>query len=116
MRPSLIALSLAFCAGAFAADYRVDPGASVRNGTLTVEPTVQGPPGADVRYEIRTVREGQGGSANSSQSGSARLDGDGTAKLASTSVSVGPRDRYAVEVKLLQGSRVVAEETVRYPD
>jgi len=116
MRPFLIAVSLALCASAFAADYRLDPGASVRNGTLTVEPTVQGPPGADVRYEIRTLREGQGGSSNSSQSGSAHLGSDGAAKLASTSVSVGPRDRYAIQVKLLEGGRVVAEETVRYPD
>jgi hypothetical protein len=69
-----------------------------------------------VRYEIRTTREGAGGSSNSSQSGDARLGRDGMARLASTSVSVSTRDRYSIHVKLLEGGRVVAEETVHYPD
>jgi hypothetical protein len=103
-------------ASAFAADYRIDPGASVRSGTLTVEPRVQGPAGASVRYEIRTTREGKGGTSNSSQSGDAQLGSDGAARLASTRVSVSPQDRYSIHVKLLEGGRVVAEETVRYPD
>jgi hypothetical protein len=99
-----------------ATDYRLDPGASVSGGTLKVEPTVQGPAGASLRYEIQTVREGSGGRSNSSQSGSVRLGQDGAAKLASTSVSVTPQDRYRVQVKLLERGRVVAEEEVRYPD
>jgi hypothetical protein len=115
MRRFIPALLLA-AGAAFAADYRLDAGASVGNGTLKVEPTVEGPPGAEVGYEIRTVREGAGGRSDSSQSGAARLGPDGTAKLASTSVSVTPRDRYAVQVKLLEDGRVVAEQTVRYPD
>lgn len=110
-------LAAALIAGsALAADFRIDPGASVANGTLKVEPVAQGPAGAEVRYEIRTRRESAGGTSNSSQSGAAVLGPDGAAKLASTSVNVSPRDRYAIEVKLLEGSRVVAEETVRYPD
>ncbi len=113
---SLLLTATLICASAFAADYRIDPGATVRNGTLTVEPRVEGPAGASVRYEIRTTREGQGGTSNSSQSGDARLGRDGVARLASTSVSVSPRDRYSIRVKLLEGGRVVAEETVRYPD
>jgi Thin aggregative fimbriae synthesis protein len=115
MRSLLLAASF-FFASAFAADFRIDPGATVRNGTLSVEPRVEGPAGASVRYEIRTTREGQGGISNSSQSGDARLGSDGMARLASTSVSVSPRDRYAIQVKLFDGGRVVAEETVRYPD
>jgi hypothetical protein len=115
MRPLILFLFLS-CASAFAADYRIDPGASVAGGTLKVEPTVQGPAGAAVRYEIRTTREGRGGASSSSQSGSARLGEDGAAKLATTAVSVSPEDRYAIHVKLLEGGRVVAERTVRYPD
>jgi hypothetical protein len=102
--------------GALCADYRVDPGASVRNGTLSVEPTVQGPPGAALRYEIRTTREGQSGRSNSSQSGNVRLGDNGSAKLATTSISVTPADRYRIHVKLLEGGRVVAEEEIRYPE
>ena len=116
MRNIVLAGLLASATAAFAADYRLDPGASVSGGTLKVEPTVQGPAGAAVRYEIQTVREGAGGRSNSSQSGSVRLGEDGAAKLASTSVSVAPQDRYRIQVKLLEGGRVVAEEEVRYPD
>ena len=101
---------------ALASEYRLDPGASVSGGMLEVEPVVHGPPGAQVRYEIRTVREGAGGRSTSSQSGGARLGSDGAARLASTRVSVTPPDRYAVHVKLFEGARVVAEETVRHPD
>ena len=101
---------------ALATDYRLDPGASVSGGTLKVEPTVQGPAGAALRYEIETMKEGASGRSNSSQSGSVRLGADGAAKLASTSVSVTPKDRYRIQVKLLDGGRVVAEEEVRYPN
>lgn len=101
---------------ALAADYRVDPGASVRDGTLRVEPTVEGPAGAALRYEIRTTKQGAAGRSSSSQSGSVRLGGDGTAKLATTSVSVTSQDRYRIRVKLLEHGRVVAEEEVGYPD
>jgi hypothetical protein len=101
---------------ALCADYRVDPGASVHGGTLSVEPRVHGPAGAALNYEIRTVKEGAGGRSSSSQSGSVRLGDDGAARLASTSVSVSPQDRYRIQVKLLERGRVVAEEEVRYPD
>ena len=102
--------------GVLAADLRLDPGASVRDGNLNVAPTVQGPAGAALQYEIRTTRQGASGSSSSSQSGSVRLGEDGAGKLATTSISVAPQDRYRIEVKLLQGGRVVAEEEVRYPD
>jgi hypothetical protein len=113
---TLILVALLAAGAALAADYRLDPGASVHAGTLKVEPTVQGPAGASLRYEIRTTREGAGGRSNSSQSGNVRLGEDGSAKLASTSISVTPADRYHIHVKLLERGRVVAEEEVRYPD
>jgi hypothetical protein len=115
MRTILVAALFASSA-ALAADYRLDPGASVHAGTLRVEPRVEGPAGATLRYEIRTTKEGASGSSNSSQSGSVRLSEDGSAKLATTSVSVTPQDRYRIHVKLLERGRVVAEEEVRYPD
>jgi hypothetical protein len=45
-----------------------------------------------------------------------RLDNDGGGKLATTNVSVTPQDRYRIQVKLLEGGRVVAEEEVTYPN
>jgi thin aggregative fimbriae synthesis protein len=115
MRTFVLAALLA-SSGALAADLRLDPGASVRDGTLNVAPTVQGPAGAALRYEIKTTRQGASGNSSSSQSGSVRLGEDGTGKLATTSISATPQDRYRIQVKLLQGGRVVAEEEVRYPD
>jgi hypothetical protein len=44
-----------------------------------------------------------------------RIGTDGTAMLASSRISVSNNDRYHVQVKLLEGSRVLAEEQVRYP-
>jgi hypothetical protein len=115
MRPFFLA-ALLVSYNALAADYRLDPGAQVRDGTLQVAPTVHGPAGAALRYEIRTTKEGTSGKSNSSQSGSVRLGNDGAGKLATTSVSVTPQDRYRVHVKLLEGGRVVAEEEVLYPN
>ena len=115
MRTIFLAALLASSA-ALAADLRLDPGASVRDGTLNVAPTVQGPAGAALRYEIKTMRQGASGNSSSSQSGSVRLDAEGAGRLATSSISVGPQDRYRVQVKLLDGGRVVAEKEVRYPD
>ena len=115
MRPLFLA-ALLVSYTALAADYRLDPGATVRDGTLQVSPTVQGPAGAALRYEVKTVREGAAGRSNSSQSGNVRLGQDGSAKLATTSVSVTPRDRYRISVRVLERDKVVAEEEVRYPD
>ena len=60
-------------------------------------------------------REGPGRSSNSSQSGSVRLDDAGRGKLASSSVSVTPADRYVVTVKLFDAGRLVAEQSAKYP-
>ena len=96
------------------ASWRLDPGAELRNGNLRVEPKVSGRPGASVRYEI-DVRKRGSGSSNSSQSGRARLGENGEATLASTSVSVQPGDRYDVEVRVYDGNRLVAQQTVAHP-
>ena len=118
MRPfakTTLAVLLLSGVAAMASDYRLDTGATVEGSTLKVAPRVEGPAGAALRYEIRTVREGAAGRSKSSQSGNVTLGRDGTASLATTNVSVTPQDHYEVSVKLLQGSRVIAEKTVRYP-
>src|SRR2546423_1768991 len=116
MRTFFLAVLFASCGALAAADLRIDPGASVRDGTLNVSPTVQGPAGASLRYEIKTTRQGVSGSSSSSQSGNVRLGEDGRGKLATTNISVGRQDRYRMGVRLLQDGRVVAEREVRYPD
>lgn len=97
------------------AAYQLDLGARLEGGSLKVEPTVSGPPDKALRYEMRVRRDGEAGASNSSQSGTVRLDDDGHAQLASNAVSVGPNDRYVVTVRLLDGARVVAEQSASYP-
>ena len=111
------ALLLVVFSAAFGADgaYDLHIGATVRNGNLQVTPRVAGPAGKALRYEMVVTRHGGAGSSNSSQAGSVRLDESGAARLASSSVSVSPQDEYRVEVKLYEGGRLVAEQSVRHP-
>jgi len=73
------------------------------------------PRGKALRYEMQVRREGAAGASNSSQSGSVWLDREGHGHLASSAVSAGPNDRYAVTVRLLDSGRVVAEQSASYP-
>jgi hypothetical protein len=114
MRRAMLAAAISLCATAWAADYRLDAGVQARDGSLKVEPTVSGPAGKTVRYEIQVRREGAGNNSDSSQSGRARLDDSGRAKLASTSVSLRPNERYEVEVTLFEGQRLVAREHISH--
>ncbi len=117
LRSRIPAVLLVFCSAAFSADaaYRLDMGASVRGGNLHVEPRVTGPAGTALRYEMHVTRQGGAGRSNSRQAGSVRLDESGRARLASNDMSVGPHDAYRIEVKLYEGGRLVAEESVRHP-
>jgi hypothetical protein len=117
LRTRIPAALLAFCSAAFSADaaYRLDLGTSLREGNLHVAPRVTGPAGKALRYEMQVTREGGAGRSNSRQAGSIRLDESGRARLASNSMSVGPHDEYRVDVKLYEGGRLVAEESVRHP-
>ena len=110
-------LALAFACSANAADsaYQLDLGTSMQSGSLKVQPTVTGPAGKQLSYEMKVRREGQGKSSNSSQGGTVKLDQDGHGRLASNSVNVSPDDRYEVTVRLLDGGRVVAEKSAEYP-
>jgi hypothetical protein len=113
----MVSLLLMLSRAAFGADgaYQVEMGTSVRDGNLQVAPRVTGPAGKALRYEMLVTRHSAAGSSNSSQAGNVRLDESGTARLASSSVSVGPQDEYRVAVKLYEGGRLVAEQSVRHP-
>lgn len=115
MKRFFLLTALAACAAAFAADYRLDLGTSVRGGSLKVEPHVTGPAGKALRYEMVVTRESQGARSNSQQSGSVRLDEHGGADLASNAVSVNPGDKYRVEVRVFDNDRLVAQESAHHP-
>jgi hypothetical protein len=116
MKTPMFLSTLLFTAAAFAAqEFSLDLGASVQSGSLTVEPTVTGPAGTVVNYEMKVRREGKGKSSDSSQGGTVRLDGTGHAPLASNSISVSPGDRYVITVRVMDHGRLVAEKSQRYP-
>jgi curli production protein len=92
---------------------RVDP--KVEGGMLTVAPRITAPAGAQLRYEVVSSKQGSSGKSNSSQSGNVTAGPDGSAKLSSLSVNVGPQDKYVLTVKVFDGAKLVAEEVVRYP-
>jgi hypothetical protein len=114
--PGFVSL-LVVASVAFAADdrYALDLGASVQGGSLKVEPSITGPAGKTVDYEMRVRREGGGNSSNTSQGGTVRLDESGHARLASNSVSVSPRDHYVITIRVMEGGQVVAEQSREYP-
>ncbi|HUQ76340.1 MAG TPA: curli-like amyloid fiber formation chaperone CsgH [Burkholderiales bacterium] len=113
-----IAFSLAvICTPAIGADapYELDIGTSLHRGQLKVEPSVHGPAGKVLRYEMKVRRTTQGGSSDSSQSGDVKLDDSGEGQLASSSVNVGANDRYRVTVRVFDENKLVAEKTAQYP-
>jgi hypothetical protein len=102
---------------AFGADpaYKLDLGLSVRSGSLRVEPTINGPSGKALRYEITIHREGRGRSADNNRAGNVRLDASGKGTLGYNSLSIAPGDRYVVTGKVYDGERLVAEESAHQP-
>ena len=113
-----VLLSLFFvCSSALAnaPGYDLSLGAEVRGGMLNVAPVITAPAGAKLRYDMTTIRMGRSGNNNSRQSGSVTVGQDGTASLSQVSVSVSPQDRYEVHVEVFDGSRLVAEKTLKHP-
>ena len=109
---------LLFAATAAMADepgYQLRVNSRVEGGTLTVAPQITAPAGAQLRYEVVSSKQGSNGQSNTSQSGNATVGPDGSAKLSSLSVSVGPKDKYVLTVKVFDGAKLVAEEVLRYP-
>ncbi|TAK81936.1 MAG: hypothetical protein EPO20_22940 [Betaproteobacteria bacterium] len=97
--------------------YRVDIGISQdHDGSVKVKPRIAGPAGKTVRYEVDVRSESRGAaSANSSQSGSVRLDDSGNAQLSSNAVTLSPREKYEMTVRLFDGNRLLAEQSARVP-
>src|SRR5688572_16231686 len=113
------ALTLLFLAATTAkadeASYKLWVNSKVEGGTLTVAPRITAPAGAQLRYEVISSKQGSSGQSNSSQSGNVTAGPDGSAKLSTLSVSVGPQDKYVLTVKVFEGAKLVAEEVLRHP-
>lgn len=95
--------------------YRLRIESSIQHGQLTVVPQLAAPAGARLRYEIVSSKQGSAGKSNTSQSSSLSIGPEGSAKLSSLSVSIGPQDKYVITVKVFDGAKLVTEEILRYP-
>lgn len=101
--------ALAFTA-AYAAEYRLDLNAERRGDSVSVAPTLEGPPGKRLRYEIEAHKEGRS-SSRSQQGGQVTLGEDGRARLSQMSFSAGDEARCAVSVRVYEARRLVAAES-----
>jgi hypothetical protein len=111
----LAALFAATAATASQPGYHLDLNAERSGSQLTVNPIIEAPPGDELRYELVSTKVGPSGSANNSQSGQVTVGPDGSARLSSLSLGVGPDDRYTVNVKVFSGETLVAEGLLEHP-
>jgi hypothetical protein len=95
--------------------YRLWLDTSTSGRMLTVVPHVSAPAAARLRYEIVSTKHGKSGQSSTTQSGNVAVGNDGSGTFAKLSLGVGPEDRYTIAVKLYDGPKLVAEQTLNYP-
>lgn len=95
--------------------YRLHLEPSLEAGKLTLRPYVEAPAGARLRYEVTSDREGAAGHSTTRQDGGVAVGENGSARLSTLSFSVAPQDRYKVTVRLFEGARLVAEQSLKMP-
>lgn len=116
-RPVFFCLFLAASANLMAGEggYRLWLDTSISGSMLTVVPHIAAPAAATLHYEIVSTKQGKSGRSSTRQSGPVAVDNEGSQTFARLSLSVGPDDRYTIAVRVFDGSRVVAEQTLNYP-
>lgn len=95
--------------------YRLSMGAEVRGNMLALAPTITAPAGKTLRYDFVTRKSGRSGTSNTRQGGKVRVDGAGRASLSKVSVSVAEGERCEVSVKVYDGERLVAAQSLNHP-
>ena len=116
-RKTVFASLLLAAASAMASEpgYQLRIDSSVDGGKLSVVPQLSAPAGARLRYEMVSEKHGGAGKSSTSQSGNVSVGADGAATLSRLSLGVGAQDKYVIRVKVFDGAKLVAEETLRYP-
>ena len=119
MRPRhlFVVLFLAASANLMAGEsgYRLWLDTSVSGGKLIVVPHIAAPAPAALYYEIVSAKDGQSGRSSTRQSGPVDVGAQGSQTFARLSLSVGPQDRYTISVRVFEGARLVAEQSLNYP-
>src|SRR5205823_13754931 len=76
--------------------YKLRIDSTVEASKLIVVPVVAGPAGSRLRYEMVSSKEGKAGNSNTSQGGGVTVGTEGSAKLSTLSLGIGPDDRYLI--------------------
>ena len=97
------------------AGYRLWLDTSTSGKMLTVIPHIAVPAAVTLRYEIISTKHGKSGRSSTSQSGRVAVDREGSQTFAKLSLGVGLDDRYTIAVKVFDGTKLVAEQTLNYP-
>lgn len=111
----LLVLITTTWAGADEPAYRLRIDSSVEASRLTVVPVITAPAGSRLRYEMISTKQGHSGKSNTSQGGAIVVGADGSAALSTLRLGVSADDRYQITVKVFDGSKLVAEDALRYP-
>lgn len=68
-----------------------------------------------MRYELKAIKTGQAGRADTFQAGSVEIAGGQKECLSELKLSVSTSDQYQIELKVYKGVEAVAEDLVSYP-
>ena len=116
MKPTFLLALLAMTTSAMADDFRLTINAYSQGSLLRVNPQIVGPAGRALSYELVASKTGRSGRTSSRQSGKVAVGASGAASLSTLSLSVEPEDRYDVTVKVFEGGKLVASESLHYPN
>ena len=96
--------------------YRLWLDTSTSGKMVTVVPHITAPAAMTLRYEIVSTKHGKAGRSSTTQSGRIAVDKEGSGTFAKLSLgTIGPDDRYTIAVRVFDGAKVVAEQTLNYP-
>jgi Rieske Fe-S protein len=87
-----------------------------KDGLQTVVPYLEARSAATLRYRLVSTKSGKAGHSVTSQEGTVEAACCAPQPLATLKLSVAPSDHYVISVTLFDGSNIVAEETIRFPD
>jgi hypothetical protein len=96
--------------------YSVHIKTTSKDGLQTVVPYLEAQAAATLRYRLVSTKSGKAGRSVTSQEGTVEAACCLPQPLATLKLSVAPSDHYVISVTLFDGSNIVAEETIRFPE
>jgi len=117
MRLLILLMALASSASfAGQADFTVWIETQEEAGRLAVVPYVKASKPASLRYVLISHKEGGSGTSNTRQAGSINVIPAAPLALSRLLLGADAGDRYTIELRMYEDDRLVAEQTVTYPN